>query len=214
MLTKIKNVLKLDMFNFVYYNYLCKAVSRNNCSRIFPYKGAKIELRPGARIVLNGDLHIGTGKVKGSKAETYCQLYENSLLKINGRVTLAYGAMVQAHHDAEIQIGETHINTRATIIADKKISIGNDILISRDVAIFDSDFHPVFDAEGNRTNDPQEVQLDDHVWLGVKTTVLRGVHIGTGAVVGANALVTKDVPPKAMISTTPGRAFGYIEWKA
>lgn len=209
----IDRILEVNVIDFIYYNYFCKQVERKNGAKLIPYRGTRIELRQGAKIVLNAPLSICTSKVKGSKAEAYVQLYENSTLIINGRVTLAYGAMLQAHHDAKITIGKCAINTWATLIADKEISIGQDCLISRGVTIFDSDFHPVLNEKGERANEPAAVILDDHVWVGVKTTILRGVHIKTGAAIGANALVTADVKEKAMVSAIPGRAFGYIEWR-
>jgi len=51
--------------------------------------------------------------------------------------------------------------------------------------------------------------LDDDVWIGYGATVLGGVHIGQGAVIGARALVTKDVPPYAVVGGVPARLIHY-----
>lgn len=51
--------------------------------------------------------------------------------------------------------------------------------------------------------------LDDDVWIGYGATVLGGVHIGQGAVVGARALVTKDIPPYAVVGGVPARLIRY-----
>lgn len=51
--------------------------------------------------------------------------------------------------------------------------------------------------------------IDDDVWIGYGATVLGGVHIGQGAVVGARALVTKDVPPYAVVGGVPARLIHY-----
>jgi virginiamycin A acetyltransferase len=47
------------------------------------------------------------------------------------------------------------------------------------------------------------VTIDDDVWIGYRATILSGVHIGQGAVVGACALITKDVPPYAVVGGVP-----------
>ena len=51
--------------------------------------------------------------------------------------------------------------------------------------------------------------IGDDVWIGVDAIVLRGANIGTGAVVAANAVVTKDVPPYAIVAGCPARILRY-----
>lgn len=49
------------------------------------------------------------------------------------------------------------------------------------------------------------VVLEDRVWVGINATILPGVRIGYGAIVGANSVVTKDVPPMAVVASNPAR---------
>ncbi|MBP7508935.1 MAG: acyltransferase [Prolixibacteraceae bacterium] len=210
----IEVIWKLDLIKFISLNYLSKNIKRKKGCYVIPYKGSKIELHKGSEIIINGNLVLCSGKIKGSKAETYCLLYENAKLIINGTCTVAYGTMLQGHKDATIEVGSAHINSNTNIIADKSIKIGQDCLISRNVLIFDSDFHPVYDANHERANPPAPVVIEDHVWIGAGATILRGVNIQKGAVIGASALVTAKVPEGAMISAIPGRAFGKIEWSS
>lgn len=53
--------------------------------------------------------------------------------------------------------------------------------------------------------DHRPIQIDDYVWIGVGATVLRGVHIGEGAVVCAGAVVTKDVAPYDIVAGVPAK---------
>lgn len=53
------------------------------------------------------------------------------------------------------------------------------------------------------------VLIGDDVWLGAKATILRGVTIGNHAVVGANAVVTRDVPAWAIVGGTPATVLRY-----
>lgn len=51
--------------------------------------------------------------------------------------------------------------------------------------------------------------LEDDVWIGANSVVLQGVTVGTGAVVGANSFVNRDVPPYAIVAGSPARFLGY-----
>lgn len=54
-----------------------------------------------------------------------------------------------------------------------------------------------------------DIVVDDDVWFGHSTTILSGVHIGQGAVIAAGAVVTKDVPPYAIVAGNPARIIRY-----
>lgn len=54
-----------------------------------------------------------------------------------------------------------------------------------------------------------DIVLDDDVWLGYRVTVLSGVHVGQGAIVAAGAVVTKDVPPYAIVGGVPAKVIKY-----
>jgi acetyltransferase-like isoleucine patch superfamily enzyme len=52
----------------------------------------------------------------------------------------------------------------------------------------------------------RSVLIEEDVWLGAKASVLPGVRIGRGAVVGTGAVVTRDVPPLTVVTGVPARA--------
>lgn len=54
-----------------------------------------------------------------------------------------------------------------------------------------------------------DIIVDDDVWIGYGTTIMSGVHIGQGAVVAAGAVVTKDVPPYAIVGGVPAKVIKY-----
>lgn len=54
-----------------------------------------------------------------------------------------------------------------------------------------------------------DIFVDDDVWIGYGTTIMSGVHIGQGAVVAAGAVVTKDVPPYAIVGGVPAKVIKY-----
>lgn len=54
-----------------------------------------------------------------------------------------------------------------------------------------------------------DIIVDDDVWIGQRATILSGVHIGQGAIVAAGAVVTKDVPPYAIVAGVPAKVIKY-----
>jgi len=54
-----------------------------------------------------------------------------------------------------------------------------------------------------------DIVVDDDVWIGYRSTILSGVHIGQGAVIAAGAVVTKDVPPYAIVGGVPAKVLKY-----
>lgn len=54
-----------------------------------------------------------------------------------------------------------------------------------------------------------DIVLDDDVWIGFRATIMSGVHIGQGAVIAAGAVVTKDVPPYAIVGGVPAKIIKY-----
>lgn len=104
---------------------------------------------------------------------------------------------------------ELGINT--VIYSTEKIVIGNNVLIAADCYIIDSN-HGI---EKNRLIREQEaickgpVVIEEDAWLGAGAKVLSGVHIGKGAVIGAQALVNKDVPDYAIAVGVPAKVIGY-----
>lgn len=102
---------------------------------------------------------------------------------------------------AVIQIGAgSFINHRSEIVAHERVTIGRDCLLAWDVQVLDSDSHSVDDGTVTAP-----VQIGDRVWIGCRATVLKGVTIGDGAVIAAGAVVSRDVPPRALVAGNPAR---------
>ncbi|HDZ43777.1 hypothetical protein LCGC14_0239280 [marine sediment metagenome] len=105
-----------------------------------------------------------------------------------------------------IDIGDwVYIGPGARMSGSGGLSIGSNIAIGPDVTIFTSshrydggDWIP-FGPEV----DKRPVRIEDHVWIGGRAVILPGVTIGEGAVVAAGAVVTKDVPPSAVVAGNP-----------
>lgn len=69
-----------------------------------------------------------------------------------------------------------------------------------------------FDAVLNKKEEASskgDIIVDDDVWIGYRATILSGVHIGQGAVIAAGAVVTKDIPPYAIVGGVPAKVIKY-----
>ncbi|MHB1295064.1 MAG: acyltransferase [Anaerolineae bacterium] len=55
------------------------------------------------------------------------------------------------------------------------------------------------------------ITIENDAWLGTGTVVLPGIRVGEGAIVGANAVVTRDVPPYTIVAGVPARTIGYVQ---
>jgi len=103
--------------------------------------------------------------------------------------------------NAVIEIGDnTFLGMRTELRCTERISVGRDCAISWDVSIMDSDFHSI---DGQSKSGP--IRIGDHVWIGSRATILKGVSIGDGAVVAAGAVVTANVPSQTVVGGIPAK---------
>lgn len=104
-----------------------------------------------------------------------------------------------------------YINYNSKINCYNKIIIGDDVKISENVTIRDSDNHEI-QYSGYEISKP--IIIGNHVWIGLNATILKGVNIGDGAIIAAGAVVTKDVPARTLVGGIPATIIKEnIEWK-
>ena len=119
-----------------------------------------------------------------------------------------------------VEVGDDSILVGVVFMCAEKISIGKRVVVSYNVTIADSDFHPrdpelrKLDAmanapQGDKSQRPaviaRPVVIEDDVWIGIGAIILKGVRIGRGARIGAGAVVTKDVPAGATMAGNPAQ---------
>ncbi len=111
---------------------------------------------------------------------------------------------------------DTSIGEDCHITAINKITIGKNVLIGKKVTITDND-HGKTDSESltlppidRRLYSKGAVIIEDNVWIGDKATILGNVKIGENAIIGANSLVTKDVPKNCVVGGVPAKIIKII----
>jgi acetyltransferase-like isoleucine patch superfamily enzyme len=126
-------------------------------------------------------------------------------------------------------VGDFTLLNGVLIMAEERIEIGSYCLMSWNVGIADSDFHPLEPAQRRldalalapyyekRPPRPElrtaPVRIRDNVWVGMGAVILKGVEIGENSVVAAGAIVTKSVPPNVVVAGNPAVVVKHLEAK-
>lgn len=142
------------------------------------------------------------------------RFYSYSHVAPRARLTLGKGSAmapnVSLRNGERITIGrECHIGERASLWAGDdfgSITIGNNVSLAPEVYITASDYQFVegvpFRQQPKRE---RHVNIGNDVWLGVRVVVTAGVTIADGCIVGAGAVVTKDLPPNTIAAGIPAK---------
>lgn len=108
-----------------------------------------------------------------------------------------------------IEVGEGTTLGGTAIVSYESVKIGKNVLFGPDVVIMDADGHPADrrlpDNAENKAKCVAPVKIGDNVWIGFGAVILKGVTIGDYAVVAANAVVVKDVPPHSVVAGNPAK---------
>ena len=129
---------------------------------------------------------------------------DGATLEAQGKFTVIYGADIELFKGAKLLIrggGGTNINF--TCICADYIEIGENVMIGRNVTIRDNNGHHFINLAGYK--DTRPVIIGNKVWLCEGCTIMPGVKIGDGAIVGANSLVTQNVPAHSIVSGSPAK---------
>lgn len=176
-------------------------------ARVVPYRQARLRLL-GA---IDGGGRLGVGKrwPDGNFAPSELIVRAGAHCRVEGEFDLYAGSSVIVERDAQLLLGSGFTNNGASIVCFAEISIGHDVAIGPEVYIRDSDSHVISDSSGPAT---QPITIGDHVWIGARAMVLKGVTINDGAIVAAGAIVTKDVPPETLVAGAPARVIRTATW--
>lgn len=146
-----------------------------------------------------------------------CLVSPRASVQLSDRITFGPGTVVKPYaviinHTGRIRIGSdcaissfNHIST-----GDQDLVIGNHVRIAPNVTILGADRNvqrrDALIVDQGRTQ--RSTTIGDDVLIGAGAVVLAGCGIGTGAVIGAGSVVTRDVPPYAIVAGVPARVIG------
>ena len=141
-------------------------------------------------------------------------------VEIGDHVSCYAGVSFAIGENGSCKIGDFSLLNGAMIMASERVEIGRHCLISWNVGIADSDFHPL-DAAQRRLDtmalapfykdrpprpdiSAKPVFIGDNVWIGFNAVILKGVTIGENSIIAAGSVVTKSVPANVVFAGNPG----------
>lgn len=151
-------------------------------------KGLQLEALP--RVKGHTSIHVGNHvRFSGSLTVTSGRFNDHPTLRIGDRAFLGHNV---------------------TIVCNREVSIEEDVLIAADCRIADYDGHTANPERRMEDAPPtaeeiQAVRICRGAWIGLGSSILKGVTVGEGAVVGAHSIVTRDVPAFAVAAGAPAR---------
>lgn len=172
-------------------------------------------LRPGPVLEVRGSrnqISIGPGTLANIRLKLDG---DDCHLHIGARCNLTFNANLRAGGSIHVGAGTTMVKGGLQVHETGTITIGKDCMISRLVYVSVSDIHPIYDRDsGERLNPAASVSIGDHVWLGLRSMIMKGSEIGDGAVVAAGAVVSGQVPPHTIVAGSPARVVREnVEWR-
>lgn len=150
-----------------------------------------------------------------------CNLSSDKSKLCVGNESRIQGELMVYPNEGNITIGEyCYVGVLTRIWSAKGIVIGNRVLISHGVNIHDFNSHPLSASrrhlqeigifKNGHTGDFDDVPsapiiIEDDVWIGFGVTILKGVKIGKGSIIGANTVVTHDISEYSMVVGNPAK---------
>jgi len=144
-----------------------------------------------------------------------------------GERTHVRGKLLVFAYGGEIIIGNySYVGAGSRIHSGEQVIIGNNVLISHNVNIADTNSHELCHLErsagfknlitfghsqykGNVRSAP--IYIEDYAWIGFNAVLLKGVHIGEGAIVAPASVVTHDVPPFTLVAGNPAKVIRRLD---
>jgi len=160
-------------------------------------------------------LYYGFAKYLPKSSIPFCKIFKKiryslckSIFKKCGKdVNIEHGAYFEDGKDIEIG-NYSGIGVHCSI---SKAKIGNYVMMGPEVIILSQNhkYDDVSKPMSTQGYDIKEVKIEDDVWIGTRAIILPGIRIKKGAIIGAGAVVTKDVPEYAIVGGVPAKIIKY-----
>ncbi len=167
--------------------------------------------------IRTGAIKIGFGDIgifDQHRSRTIWQVSETGIVEFKGKAHIGHGSKLSVF--GKLTIGKNYsMSAESSIVAHENITIGDNVLISWESLIMDTDFHKICDSNGNQTNLPMPITIGNTVWVGCRSLILKGVNIADGVVVAAMSTVSKSIEiSNSMAGGCPARVVKEdIRWK-
>ncbi len=197
LLRRITLLFKISIFNTLLFFLRTKSKK----IKVLVYPSVHCSVKGDVLVEDKGMLCLGCRWPQRRAMPSEFKISPGASLKVEGEFSIYTGCSVSVHSGGRLTLGSGYINNGLVLECYDEIVIGHDVMIARGVTILDRDLHSI---HGNK-KDSAPIRIGNHVWCGLNATILKGVTIGDGAVIAAGAVVTRDVPAKALVGGVPAR---------
>lgn len=201
---ELKIALKMPIF--VSYNVLLKQMNG--------------EIVIDSSEIKSGMIKIGFGEVgifDKKKSKTIWEQSHNTTIIFKGKANIGHGSKISVSNNSHLLLGHNlNITAECAISCSEAIEIGDNCLISWETLIMDSDFHQIFDLKTQKAfTKSKEIIIGDRVWIGCRSTILKGSVLSNDTIVGAGSLISrKYVESNIIIAGSPGEKIKEgVVWK-
>lgn len=169
-----------------------------------------LKLKYSKRFLISKTSRVDFRKINiNNKKDVNLKIGDNGLIDCS---------LVFEKENSSISIGENVFIGGSVLSCSESITIGSNVLISWGVTIFDHNSHSIDYLKrrsdlnklliGEKSWDDVKIKpvvIEDDVWIGVNSIILKGVTISKGSIVAAGSVVTKDVPPFVIVAGNPAK---------
>lgn len=207
-LYRLKSISRFHIrpiYQFFKYNFFSKHFIRHNGAFFYPSTYCNFMFEKGAVIELFGDFTFGNARMKNSSRESRILMRRDSKIVVRKRCAISEGADIEMHKGSLWTMDIFYANFNLEISCGAHIDMRDDVGAGRKVTIRDYNGHLIA-KNGFEISSP--IIIENHTWLCSGCTIMPGVHIGTGAIVSANAYVASNVPPYTLMAGKPAVIMG------
>ena len=193
------NILKNVNFKTLYFNF--KYLPLKDALKLPFFISKKVYLLETNGIIKidapikTGMIRIGYGDIgifDFKRSRSIWQISGKIIFK--GNANIGHGTKISVNKNAILRIGDNfEITAETEIVAQKDIQFGNNVLVSWDCLIMDTDFHKIYNQRGELLNYPKPIIIGNKVWIGCRNVILKGSVISDGSIIGANSVLNKDI---------------------
>lgn len=201
----IRCIPKTLFFNFYYLplNQAFKLPILVNHRTKFVELGGKVLIPNSAK---TGKITLGFGRVQiaDSKYSRFIwNLSDSGEVHLGNHIKIGTGSKL--HIQGKLTIGsESNFTGESTIICNKEIHFGDACLVSWQTLFMDSDLHKITD-DNHHLNHDKAIVIGNRVWVGSRSTILKGSVIETNSVVASTSTVTSQFNPDSVIGGNPAK---------
>lgn len=217
----LTKIVKINLFSTIYLNFITLPFRKAIRFPILIFGKVTIKNARKGRLVFNcplttGILQIGKCSL-GFLDKHSCRTIWNvaGTLYMHGKISIGQGCCVEVGKGAVMTLGcNFNVTGRSILLCTDHITFGDDCLLSWDLLVMDTDWHKVISTTDNRIlNFSKPINIGNHVWIGCRSLILKGVNISDNVIVAANSTISRSIYEEFVVAGNNGVLKRNARWE-